>query len=55
MFSRKPKIKQIAVAASDGLLFTIGLGKNGKCYSWDSTNLVWILHQSVPMPPQEQK
>ena len=43
MFRKKkqPKIKQIAMAASGDLVFTIGLGKDGKCYSWDATNRCW--------------
>jgi hypothetical protein len=53
MFKRKPKIISIAVGISGDLIFTIGLGRDGNAYSWDSVNLKWVLHQSVKQKEQK--
>ena len=46
MFKKKqPKIVQISMAASGDFIFTFGLGRDGKVYSWNATTVEWVLHE----------
>lgn len=44
MFKRQPKIKSIAMAGSGDYIFTFGLGRDGKVYSWNVTTGKWQIH-----------
>lgn len=51
MFKKKqPKIKSITMCAVGDLVFTIGLGRDGKCYSWNAMTGQWQIYG----PAQEQ-
>lgn len=57
MFKRK-FIRQVTATTSGQMLFTLGLGRDGKMYSWDAMACQWVLFKQIMPPaeaPQEQK
>lgn len=50
---KTPKIKLISSAVSGDFLFTLGLGTDGKVYSWNSSTAEWMPHVVAPNPPVE--
>jgi len=48
LFKKKgPHITQITSCSSGDFLFVFGLGSDGACYIWNSTQLEWLLHKAV--------
>lgn len=47
LFKKQPTIKQIDSVIAGDLIFTFGLGKDGKVYTWDSVLCSWRLHKYV--------
>lgn len=53
MFKHKPKIKQITSTSSGDFLFVFGLGRDGRCYVWNSLQEKWLPHVNVVQPEGE--
>lgn len=55
MFKRKLKIKSICATSSGEYLFTFGLGRDGRCYVWNTIQEAWLPHvQVVQSPPKTE-
>lgn len=50
---KQPKIKMISIGVSGQLIFTIGLGRDGKVYNWDALYKKWVI-QEIKEPGETQ-